>query len=98
MDGSVDFFQKFKQYRNGFGNPDTEYWLGLKHIRSLVLQGEQELRVDLEDWDRNKRYAEYSPFSIGSGVNEYELDIGGYTGDAGKVTIIFNSLRKRHLK
>ena len=88
MDGSVDFYQNFQLYEDGFGNPTTEYWLGLKHIWSLVQQGEQELRIDLEDWDGNQRYAEYSHFSIASPSYDYKLAIDGYTGDAGKGTII----------
>ena len=98
MDGSVDFYQNFQPYEDGFGNPGTEYWLGLRHIWSLVQQGAQELRVDLEDWDGNQGYAEYSLFSIDSAGNDYRLAIGGYAGDAGKATIILKSLSKRHLK
>ncbi len=46
--------------------------------------GEYELRVDLEDFDGVKRYAEYSTFNISSEADNYRLTAIGYTGDAGR--------------
>ncbi len=28
MDGSVNFYQPWDQYKTGFGNVESEYWLG----------------------------------------------------------------------
>ncbi|XP_045215550.2 fibrinogen alpha-2 chain-like [Mercenaria mercenaria] len=32
FDGSVDFYQNSLEYENGFGNLETEFWLGLKYV------------------------------------------------------------------
>ena len=42
-----------------------------------------ELRIDLEDWDGETRYAHYSIFDIGGPEKNYELAVGGYMGNAG---------------
>jgi len=41
------------------------------------------LRIDLEDFEGNKRYAEYDDFKVGSEKEKYELQTGNYSGDAG---------------
>ena len=46
-------------------------------------KGEYELRVDLEDFDGQVRYAKSSGFSIGSSASYYALEAVGYSGDAG---------------
>ena len=44
----------------------------------------QELRIDLGDWDGNKRYAKYDNFRVGSENTKYKLiSIGNYHGNAG---------------
>ena len=40
--------------------------------------------MDLEDFDGNIAYAYYSTFSIGDNTTNYKLNVGGYSGTAGK--------------
>ncbi|XP_039254454.2 microfibril-associated glycoprotein 4-like [Styela clava] len=83
MDGSVDFFRKYNDYVHGFGVKHGEYWLGLKLLNRLTSSREYELRIDLEDWDGNRKFAKYSSFKIGNSASGYQLTIGGYSGNAG---------------
>ena len=53
----------------------------------LTSNHKYKLRVDMEDFDGQKRYAEYSTFSISSSADRYRLKVSGYTGDAGKLCI-----------
>jgi len=39
MDGSVDFYRNWTDYRRGFGRPEGEFWLGNEHIYQLTNQG-----------------------------------------------------------
>ncbi len=42
------------------------------------------LRVDLEDFENETRYAEYVVFGIDSENDNFTLHVGGYSGNAGK--------------
>ncbi|XP_034006877.1 microfibril-associated glycoprotein 4-like [Trematomus bernacchii] len=80
MDGTENFFRDWGRYKVGFGNLAGEYWLGLENILLLTVRKENELRVDMEDWEGGKRYAKYSSFSIDSEVDGYRLHLGKFTG------------------
>uniref|UniRef100_A0A1X7T309 Fibrinogen C-terminal domain-containing protein n=1 Tax=Amphimedon queenslandica TaxID=400682 RepID=A0A1X7T309_AMPQE len=64
QDGSVDFYRNWTDYENGFGNLTGEFWLGLSKIHRLTKEGSNTLRVDLEDFEGNTAYANYSTFSV----------------------------------
>ena len=84
MDGSVDFYRNWASYVDGFGDPDSEYWLGLKNIHCLTSRVEcTELKVCLADFDGVKRFANYSFFSVGNAGTKYRLNVAGYAGTAG---------------
>ena len=48
LDGSVDFYRGWADYKNGFGNLNGEFWLGLDTINRLT-NTKNRLRLDLED-------------------------------------------------
>ncbi len=51
VDGSVDFYRNWVDYKNGFGNLTTEFWLGLDKIHRLSSSEQNVLRVDLETFE-----------------------------------------------
>jgi len=81
-DGSVDFYRYWSDYQQGFGNPSGEFWLGLEKIHRLTSTATQ-LRVDMQDFQGNSRYAKYSSFSVGNLVSRYTLSVSGYSGNTG---------------
>ena len=81
--GKVDFFRGWKEYEDGFGSIDKEFWLGLSKISKLTLQDDYEIRFDLEDFKGNKAYAKYSIFSVADASTNYKLHLSGYSGTAG---------------
>ena len=49
----------------------------------------QVLRIELGDWESNKRYAKYDYFRIGPEQMQYKLiSVGNYQGNAGQYGII----------
>ncbi|XP_062374648.1 microfibril-associated glycoprotein 4-like isoform X2 [Sardina pilchardus] len=84
MDGTVNFYRGWEQYKNGFGHAAGEYWLGLEGIHRLTAKGNYELRVDMEDFKGNKAFAKYSSFSICNELDGYRLTVSGFqNGGAG---------------
>ena len=84
MDGSVDFYRNWASYVDGFGDPNGEYWLGLKNIHCLTTRTEiTQLKVCLADFEGVKKFANFRFFSVGNAATNYRLNIGGYSGTAG---------------
>ncbi|XP_076126232.1 angiopoietin-related protein 2b [Alosa pseudoharengus] len=83
LDGSVNFFRNWETYKQGFGNIDGEYWLGLENIHWLTSQGNYKLLVTLEDWAGRKTFAEYASFRLEPEADFYRLRVGRYHGNAG---------------
>ncbi|KAL7630321.1 UNVERIFIED_CONTAM: hypothetical protein RMT77_019530 [Armadillidium vulgare] len=78
-----NFYRRWTEYKLGFGNLESEFWLGLDNIHALVSDSLMELRIDLEDYEGNIRWAKYSYFHISDESNKYSIDFGDYSGDAG---------------
>ena len=64
LDGSVDFYRDWASYKKGFGNLNGEFWLGNDHLHRLTAAYNVRMRVDLEDFDNDTRYAEYTTFKV----------------------------------
>ena len=83
LDGSVDFYRDWASYKKGFGDLNGEFWLGNDNLHRLTATGNVTLRVDLEDFEGNITYAEYTTFKVADEADKYRLLIGGYSGTAG---------------
>ena len=87
MDGTVDFYRNWQNYKLGFGDVNAEHWLGNEKLYKLLsLHHNNELRVDLEANDKTKKYAKYSSFSVGAETAQYRLTVTGYAGNAGTLS------------
>ena len=82
QDGSVNFNLYWSDYQVGFGNLSGEFWLGLEKIHRLTTTATL-LRVDMQDFQLNPRYAKYTSFRVGDSLSSYTLSVSGYSGTAG---------------
>ncbi|XP_045184068.2 fibrinogen-like protein 1 [Mercenaria mercenaria] len=81
--GEVDFYRDWIAYKNGFGDLNSEFWLGNEHLSILTSSGDHELRIDMEDFYGNKAFAKYSKFKVYPEEDKYKLEVSGYSGNAG---------------
>ncbi|XP_037089897.1 angiopoietin-4-like [Pollicipes pollicipes] len=87
---SLDFYQDWATYKWGFGNISEEFYLGNELIHLLTASNDFVLRVELEDFSGDRRYAEYQHFSIDREDNQYRLNVGKYSGNAGDAMTYHN--------
>ncbi|XP_034481266.1 microfibril-associated glycoprotein 4-like [Drosophila innubila] len=88
MDGSVSFYRSWTEYKNGFGDLNGEFFMGLDKIHEITAERNQELLVLLEDFEGDKKFEKYDVFAIGNEDQQYELhtlgDASGTAGDSFK--------------
>ncbi|XP_056001919.1 protein crumbs homolog 2-like isoform X2 [Ostrea edulis] len=93
VDGSTDFYRNWDNYKTGFGDPFTNYWIGNDAIHILTTENGQELRVDLMSFTGEKVYALYSMFHVGNEASKYKFSASGFSGTAGDGFELTNGIR-----
>ncbi|XP_052236967.1 uncharacterized protein LOC127848505 isoform X2 [Dreissena polymorpha] len=82
VNGSVDFYQNFFSYENGFGDVHGEHWLGLKYIHTMTSKAQTELRVELMAADGSTVYEVFPNFRLLT-APDYMLHVDEGNGTAG---------------
>lgn len=95
LDGSVDFYLNWRDYKHGFGDLNGEFWLGLDKIHRLTSDNNNVLRVDLEDFEGSHTYAEYKMFGVKSENDKYKLILGSYSGKLSFRLFYFSQSKKK---
>uniref|UniRef100_A0A2C9JT09 Fibrinogen C-terminal domain-containing protein n=1 Tax=Biomphalaria glabrata TaxID=6526 RepID=A0A2C9JT09_BIOGL len=92
INGKVDFYRGWKEYRDGFGDFNIgEFYLGNEIIFKLTTKRKYKLRIDLK-YGNTAYFAQYSDFKLLGENNKFKLKIGTYSGNAG------DSLKRHHNK
>ncbi|KAK2147668.1 hypothetical protein LSH36_542g01001 [Paralvinella palmiformis] len=72
MDGSVDFFREWEDYKHGFGSLEGEFWAGNELVYRLTNDGRTyKLRINMTAYDGQSTYVKYNSFIINSESNNY---------------------------
>ena len=76
----TSFNKNWKEYEEGFGDLNGDFWAGLKLMHALTQSGQWEMRIDYQKEDGNWTYLHYNKFSIESASKKYQLFVDNYTG------------------
>ncbi|XP_049307781.1 ficolin-1-like isoform X1 [Bactrocera dorsalis] len=81
---SIDFQRGWEEYKNGFGNLNTNFFIGLDKLHALTESQLHELWIELKDFDGVEKHAMYDSFAITDESQKYAMNIlGTYSGTAG---------------
>ncbi|XP_068150529.1 fibroleukin-like [Drosophila tropicalis] len=84
VNGEVDFNRNWQEYKFGFGNLNSSFFVGLEFLHLMTRIQAYELYIEITDKNNVKTYAQYDNFIVGSQEEAYQLkSLGNYTGTAG---------------
>ena len=81
VDNTTDFYRNCMEYKNGFGNLENNFWLGLERIHLLTHAGQNELMVRMSD-GKKEVISQYRHFSVANEESGYRLHIRDYVRDS----------------
>ncbi|XP_071836180.1 uncharacterized protein [Apostichopus japonicus] len=88
---SVNFYRKWNEYKNGFGIPTGDHWIGNDKIYKLTNQNSYQLLVENTNKEGSTYHSRYGSFRISNERDKYRLSLGGYNGNAGNNAMGANS-------
>ena len=80
QNSQLSFDKNWREYKEGFGDLNKDFWAGLELMHTLTQGGQWEMRVDYQKNDKTWSYYHYNQFSVGNASEEYPLTVGGFTG------------------
>ncbi|XP_055863478.1 protein scabrous-like [Biomphalaria glabrata] len=93
INGKVDFYRGWKEYRDGFGDYAIgEFYLGNEYISKLTSTRNFDLRIDFK-FNHKIYFVEFSDFRILNETNNYQLKIGKYKGNASDEFSYHNNMK-----
>ncbi|XP_062585737.1 fibroleukin-like [Saccostrea cucullata] len=84
IDGSLTFDKNWDDYKNGFGAPEQNVWIGNDVIHQLTMGKNSSLYVSITLSNGSTLYELYDQFSISDEADKYQLFLSGpVTGTLG---------------
>jgi len=85
FDTKEDYFlRKWDAYKQGFGNPEEDHWVGLKFWNNITLSTPQQLLIEMEDWFGNKTEIVVNNFIIGTEFFKFRIIYASIDGEFGE--------------
>ncbi|VDI03422.1 Hypothetical predicted protein [Mytilus galloprovincialis] len=84
VNGSVDFYRTWNEYKHGFGTANGEYWLGNDNIHRITTNGHHEISIYMGISGGEHHTANYTTFRVSDEQSLYVLTVTGFSGEAGQ--------------
>ncbi|XP_061176985.1 fibroleukin-like [Saccostrea echinata] len=85
VNGSLSFDRTWAEYKNGFGSPEQDVWVGNDVIHQLTKENSSSLYVSITLQNGTTLYEMYDRFSVSIETEKYQLFLAGpATGTLGK--------------
>ncbi|XP_053666137.1 angiopoietin-related protein 6-like [Anopheles marshallii] len=79
--GRTNFTRSFNEYRDGFGHPDQEFWIGLTRLNRITTPTQYELAILMEGFDSTTTTVRYSSFKVAAETDNFRLTtLSGFSG------------------
>ena len=91
INSQLNFNKNWREYEEGFGDLNKDFWAGLELMHTLTQRGQWEMRVDYQKNDKTWSYLHYNQFSVGSASEKYPLTVGGYSGSIASSNALFQN-------
>ena len=82
FEGGVDFHQPdWQGYKNGFGTPDSDFWLGNEFLHQITSSAKHEVYIHAGrffPYEADQKHAKYGYFEVKSEAEKYQLMGGEY--------------------
>ena len=78
--GTVNFTRNWEDYENGFGDLNTEFWIGLSNIYELTNNDEVDLIISVWNDIQSNITWRYPVFRIAGPTEKYRLTVSGGSG------------------
>lgn len=93
--GQLSFDRNWIEYRDGFGDPRDEFWIGLEKIYQLTKnETKYELLIMMRRKNGKMEAARYATVSVGSEKDGYPLELGSYAFGSAGHTMEFSNRAK----
>ncbi|XP_069138891.1 angiopoietin-related protein 7-like [Argopecten irradians] len=87
INGDVDFYRNWTEYKNGFGDLLGNFWIGNDKLHQLTATP-RVLRVELGAWNGTTGFAKYSRFQVASEDLNYKILVEEFSGHIGKLHLL----------
>ncbi|XP_013392252.1 ficolin-2 [Lingula anatina] len=72
-DNSFDFHRNWASYRDGFGDPNGQFWMGNDALYALTNQGDYSMQIDMKSCNGNYYYVKWRVFRIDNEAANYVI-------------------------